>query len=119
MNKTPLIIYRREESEGYLGEDGKWVYGSVEEEIPLRCSLQPYVKNSQEEVTLPEGIRQDDLRYVFTKSYVRTSDDVTKAKADEIEINGIRYQCLSVKDFTGFGLKTDHYECMFARKDKL
>lgn len=119
LNRTPLVLYRKEESEGYLGEDGVWVYASQEQEIPFRCSLQPYIKNSQEELDLPEGVKQEDLRYVFTKTPIRTGDDRLKVKADEIEIDGVRYQCLSVKNFTGFGLKSDHYECMFARKDKL
>lgn len=119
LNKTPLIVYRRDNTEGYLGDDGRWVYSNNIQEIPIRCSLQPYVKNSQEELNLPEGIKQEDLRYILTKTPILVADDITKTEADEVEIIGIRYQCLSVKNFTGFGLKTDHYECMFARKDKL
>lgn len=119
LQRTPLTIFRRDEAEGYLGVDGKWVYDVNVEEIPIRCSLQPYVKNSQEEVNLPEGIKQEDLRYVFTKTLIRTADDINKIEADETIIDGFRYQCLSVKPFVGYGLRSDHYECMFARKDKL
>lgn len=119
LSKTPLNLYRKNSSDGYLNEEGVWEYSSTEEVIPIRCSLQPYVRNAQEESFLPEGIKQEDLRYIFTKTPIRVADDRDNIKADETVIDGVRYQCLMVKDFTGFSLKTDHYECVFARKDKL
>lgn len=120
LNKTPITVYRRHtDDEGYLGEDGRWVYDVQEDAIPIRCSLQPYIREGNDKEYLPEGIKAEDSLYLFTKTEIFTSDDRLKKRADEVEVYGYRYQCIRVKNYTGFGLRTDHYECVFVRKDKL
>lgn len=120
MNKTPLTIYRpSSSSEGYLDDKGRWVYDPQEVEIPIRCSLQPYTREGEDKVYLPEGVKEEDSRFVFTKTPILGADDRTKRKPDETVIEGVRYQCVRVRNYTGFGLKTDHYEAVFVRTDKL
>lgn len=118
--RTNLTVYRIKKGTSYLSEDGDWIEGtgSDVEEIPIKCSLQPYV-NGNEQRDLPDGIRATDARYIFTKTEILQADDRTQIAADEVEIDGVRYECDRVKPFVGFGLITDHYECVFIRKDKL
>lgn len=116
--RNKLDIYRIGAEEGYLDENGKWFYGNTEQVIPIKCSLQPYVSGNQER-ELPDGVSATDARYVFTKTKILQSDDRTGIKADETVVEGIRYQCFRVKDYNMYGLPTDHYECIFVRKDKL
>ena len=118
--RNPLTIYRVKKGTSYLDEDGNWIEGSGGdvEEIPIKCSLQPYV-NGNEQQELPDGIRATDARYVFTKTEILQADDREQIEADETEIDGVRYECSRVKPFVGYGLRSDHYECVFIRKDKL
>ena len=89
--RNPLTIYRVKKGTSYLDEDGNWIEGSGGdvEEIPIKCSLQPYV-NGNEQQELPDGIRATDARYVFTKTEILQADDREQIEADETEIDGVQ-----------------------------
>lgn len=117
--KNKLNVYRLKASESYLNDDGIYVEGTASQEIiPIRCSLQPYT-NGNENIELPSGAKSEDAVFVYTKTFIRQIDDRQGVNPDEIEVEGVRYECYRVKNYTGFGLITDHYECVFLKKDKL
>lgn len=117
LKTTKTNLYRPTSNGGYLNADRKWVEASSEEIIPIQCNLQPYI-NGEQQQDLPDGIRLDETYYLFTKTPVRQADDRNNIESDEIEIDGVRYECFRVKKFVGFGLVSDHYECIFIKKDK-
>ena len=118
INRTSLNIYRKTASGGYLDDNGNWVDSATETVIPIKCSLQPF-RNGDQQIDLPEGISSKDSYFIFTKTEVLSADDRTDTKADETEIKGVRYECFWVEDWTHYGLSTDHYKCVFIKKDKL
>ena len=117
LRTTSTVLYRSSGSDRYLTDDGKWVESSTIEEIPIKCNIQPY-QGGEEQRDLPDGIRLDEALSLFTKTKVIQADDRSKVESDEIEIEGVRYECFGVKKFVGFGLISDNYECLFIKKDK-
>ena len=114
LNKTPLVALRHN-SEGEFNENYEWV-DSNPDEVPFKCSLQPLSKNSEVKI-LPEGVTSSDAFVVLTKTEILEDNEHTKQKADEVEIRGRRYKAFKVFPWTGFGLSTDHYRCIFIKKD--
>lgn len=117
LNKTSLNVYRLSGSGGYQDANGNWVEGS-ETIVPIKCSLQPF-RNGDSQRDLPEGIRSDEVYVVYTKTPILSADDRTKRKADEIEIQGVRFECFFAENWNWYGLNSDHYKAVFIKKDKL
>ena len=87
LNKQPFIRNRSEG--GYYDLDGKWIDGDVVS-VDIRGSLQPMGGLAQEiQRVLPEGIRMDDVRVLYTRSEVRTGNDRTGTEADDILYSNI------------------------------
>lgn len=119
IGKTALTIYRKLPSSGYLDDDGNWIDNTADEVVPIVCSLQPF-RNGDQQLDLPDGIRSEDAYFIYTKTEILSADDRQPTqKADETEIKGVRYECFRVEDWTHYGLSTDHYKCVFIKKDKL
>ena len=117
INRTTIPVFRRLEASGYLDENNRWVEGNEEDCFNIKCSIQPF-RNGDEQIELPEGVRTEEVRYVFTKTELFTNDENLEREADEIEYKDFRWECFSVEDWTGHRLRTDHYRCVFIRKDK-
>jgi len=82
LNKQPFI--RRRSDGGYYNEEGKWINGDLTD-LDIRGSLQPIGNLAQEiQRVLPEGVRMDDVRVLYTRTEVRVGNDRTGVEADDI-----------------------------------
>lgn len=110
----PLTITRYSNG-GYYREDGEWIVGSTSP-LTIQASVQPYQK-SEQQIILPEGVTEDDVRLVMTKSQLQTASEYNNNNADTTVIEGHVYEAFSVKNWTLYN--TSHNECIFVRKDKI
>lgn len=117
LNKTSLNLYRVDGSSGYLDDNNNWVKGA-ETVIPIKCSLQPY-RNGRTERDLPDGVYSEDAFFVYSKSEMLTTDEFSNRVADQIEIDGRRYECFFSEPWVFYNLQADHYKAIFIKKDKL
>jgi hypothetical protein len=60
----------------------------------------------------------NDARVVFTETKLQTSSQFTKIQADETTIDSLIYECFEVEDWNQYSLSTDHFRCIFVRKDE-
>lgn len=109
-------MLRRDRGEAYL-KDGVFVESSVEEEIPVKGSLQPYREGAKKS-RLPEGVSVKDAYLFYTKTKLVASDEILKTDADETIIDGVRYEIYEDSNWSRYGLKTDHYAYLLLRKNK-
>lgn len=107
--KTHSLVFIRP-AQGYFSK-GKWVAGGVDVEIPAIGSLQPF-KKGWDSIVLPEGTRTEDAKTFLSLVKLQPANDHTKpvTRSDYTIIDGKRFEIWSFEDWTGFGLRTDHYE---------
>ena len=98
-------------------EEGDYIPPTEAPAVPIRCSIQPY-KDGMFRVPLPEGVMAKDARVIYTKTELLTANEYIGQVADEIVIQNIPYQCHYVEDWNRYGLRTDHYKCVFVKKDR-
>jgi len=103
---------------GFWNDKGRW----VEDPTPpaalvIKCSIQPF-KMGANQMILPEGKTTSDAKIVLTTTLLKTSDQFGKTLADTTVINGLRYYAKAVEDWTGHGLRTDHFKILFIRDDQ-
>lgn len=119
LNTHTLTITRLVAGSGYQDPvTKKWVDGTQEAPFDISCSIQPF-RNGKEQIKLPEHINSKDVRIVYTKTELYETDEFAERKADTTVIGGLEFECFRVEPWTGFNLSTDHYKCLFIRKDKL
>jgi len=116
LNRTPLTILRKSSSNGYL-KDGVFIEETLERELPIRCSLQPY-SDGKKMFKLPEGRRAEGAYLIYTKSRLQTADDILNRDADECIIDGLRHEIFQEHNWSRNGLLPDHYKYLVLRKDK-
>lgn len=114
-HKVPL--YRRNNSSGYLNEDGEWIQATFLPASILECNIQP-MRQGRSKVILPDGVRTDSVIVVRTFTELSIQDHVLNTEGDEIEYKGKRYEAFIEEDFSSYNLRTDHYKYLFIRKDK-
>lgn len=117
LNKFTLSITRKDAGTGYYDDDYNYVEGTTSN-FNIQCSIQPF-KEGKGKDDLPEGVSSRDVRVVLTKTELRTAEESTNQEADETVIDGITYVCFDAANWTGHGLNSDHYRCLFIKKDKL
>lgn len=118
LNRFTLSIVRKTAGTGYLDPTSrKWIQGTDEAAFDISCSVQPF-RNGDNQLKLPEGVEANNAIVVLTKTELKTSDELTNQEPDTTTYKGQSYECFNVEDWTGHGLKTDHYRCVFIRKDK-
>ena len=115
IRKIPLTVYRI--SEGTSNPDGTYTPGG-ETTVDILCNIQPF-RMGDVQKTLPEGLRAEDAVIVYTETLLRTVDQFDGTKADQIELDGRRYEALNVENWARNGLRLDHYKAVFVRQDKL
>jgi hypothetical protein len=111
--RIPIVITRVEKGEWQ--EDGSFTEG-VTTPINVKGSIQPYSPNNSQ-VVLPEGIRASDAVTIWTKTLIRTANQFSKTLADTTVIDGQEYLAIDVANWARHGLRLDHYEVVFIRKD--
>ena len=103
---------RRYEGAVTYDERGEPVYPSAVDG-PLRASVQPADGEALE--TLPEGERTSDAILVMTRTPLRTGSQFEGTRADEVIVDGVRYQVRTVKRWPSV---LPHYECVCTRVDE-
>jgi hypothetical protein len=92
-----------------IGPDGRAVK-SVLSTATIRGSVQPLTDRQRE--VLPEGIRQSVTRKVYTKSDLRTADQLTNTPSDLIVYGGETYEVVRV---TRWPALLSHFEADLVR----
>ena len=113
--RTSTLTITRFDAQPELLESGKYS-GVTTSTFDIQCSLQPFKGIAQK--VLPDGYKADDARLVYTQTKLNTTSQFTKVQADETQIDGLTYECFLVEDWNQFNLSTDHYRCIFVRKDQ-
>lgn len=105
----------RNTTAGTYNAAGEWVRGTTTT-LNVECNLQPY-RRGTEQMTLPEGVRSEDVLIMYTKTPIRAVDQFDKTLADETTIKNREYVALMVEDWNLNNLKLDHYKVYWVRKD--
>jgi hypothetical protein len=116
LRRTALTALRYSEAGGEYNEHYEWIDSEITE-VPFKCSLQP-INRGQDVMILPEGISAKDAYLVLTETKLLEDNEFSNQKADEVDIKGIRFKAHNVSDWTGYGLKSDHYRAILIRSDK-
>jgi hypothetical protein len=113
-----LQVLRKVTGTGYIDQETRlWVSGTYDETINLTCGLQPLSGKNRK--LLPEGVSATDSKLVFSREALRTAEEHLEQESDVVIVAGINYEVISVEDWTGYGLKSDHYKSIITRKDRL
>lgn len=113
-----IDVTRRVANTGYIDPDTrKWVEGASEKTFSITCSLQPISGKNRR--MMPEGVSTTHSKLVFSKEPLLTADEHLDQESDTVNLGGIMYEVISVEDWTGYGLVTDHHKSIITRKDKL
>ena len=122
--KTSSLTFTRDNADGYIGLEGLPIPSTTTELTEVQGSLQPFrtgnniLKNGDYQILTQAGYSSDDARIFYTKTRLQTTNQHLKRKADLTTIDGLTYFVFSVKDWSSYGLFTDHYECILAREDQ-
>lgn len=93
-------VTRRRWAAGSYDADGRYVEPSYAD-TTIRASVQPLV--GDELLRLPEGQRQKRAIKFYTISDIRTVDDATKTKADQIIDSSVTFEVYTAEDWTDEG----------------
>lgn len=111
IGSRPVILRRYVGAVTYDG-NGEPVRPSATD-APLLASVQPAEGRVLE--TLPEGDRSKDVRLVMSYKEIRTGSQHDGTAADEIVIDGARFQVRIVKRYDAI---LPHYEAVCVRVDE-
>jgi len=115
--KTKLTIERHKGGE----RDANNIYYDFPPEyIEAEFSIQPFQKGS-EMLVLPDGIRSSDAYVLYGTTPIKEADsDATpKTKADKVVIDGKSYFAFNVANWSFHGSRSDHYESIFIKEEKV
>lgn len=121
---TESLDFERDSAGGYLDAGGNWVESTKTTLEYVEGNLQPFrtgnnlLKNGEYRQITDAGYSASDARIFYTKTRLRTANQFTKTKADRTQIDGLWYNVFSVKDWSRYGLGSDHYECILVREDQ-
>lgn len=114
--KQITLDFLRDSGEGYY-QSGRWVEGSS---TPFQAegNLQPYDMGVSQ-MTLPEGLKSENVYIFRTKTSIQTVDQFTFETADTTVIDGLNFIALKSANWNKFpSMSLNHYEVMLTRKDK-
>ena len=116
-NTHTLTITRTQANTGYIDEDGNYVDGTTSN-FDINCNIQPFRKGDTE-MELPEGVRSEDVRVIYTKTQLLNNIEQLNQEADTTVIDGLQYECHNVATWIGYQLRAaENYKVMFVRVDK-
>lgn len=103
---------------GSYNSDGDWV-PATEVSSTIQCIVQPYRQGSKQFV-LPEGIKSEDTRIIYTTFPLRNTNEFYKYNADILVIDGLRYEIQSVADYSKYvkSIINLHYQCLAVLETK-
>ena len=103
---------------GAYNEDGDWVTAAETSSI-IQCIVQPYREGAKQFI-LPEGIKSEDTRVVYTKFALRNTNEFYRYNADILVIDGLRYEVQSVADYSKYvkSIINLHYQCLVVLETK-
>lgn len=82
LNKQAFV--RQRSDGGYYTPEGEWINGDLTN-LNIRGTLQPIGNLAQEiQRVLPEGVRMDDVRVLYTVTELRVGNDRTGIEADNV-----------------------------------
>lgn len=112
------IVRIRTDSSGSYNEDGDWVSGTETTET-IKCIVQPY-RNGSSQFILPEGVKSEDTRVVYSKSDLRNTSEHYKYVADILIIDDLKYQVQQVSDYSKYikSITNLHYQCLAVQVSK-
>lgn len=122
MLQTKLLVEQDIEllrkGNGSYNEDGDWV-PTAETSSIIQCIVQPYREGAKQFI-LPEGIKSEDIRIVYTKFALRNTNEFYKYNADILVIDGLRYEVQSVADYSKYtkSIINLHYQCLVVLETK-
>lgn len=118
LNRQSYTVKRQNQDTSYIDDDGNWITPEAEvETFTVKGNRQPF-RNGLTQVILPEGVESNDAFLFYSHTQLLPADELTEQVADIMLINGIEHECFRMEDWTGYGLKTDHYKHVFIRADK-
>lgn len=88
---------------------GEWVEGAATTSM-IWASVQPMPGRDRQ--NLPEGLRERDVRKVFTETMLRPASQHSGTSADRIDVDGVAYEVMTV---TPWRAVLVHYEVVVAR----
>jgi hypothetical protein len=106
---------------GDYDENGDWTSDVLPDEVDIQASVQPFWRqssNGKTRVSLPEGVRVEDVRVIYTKDEIKTSGISSKREADRITLEDTTYYAYLKRNWTLYGLSVDHFEVFFIRDDE-
>ena len=122
LNTSTIPVTRKTPNSGYLDpQTRQWVEGTAETTFHVNCSIQPWLETNKHNKTikLPEGVTSGDVLWVFTTTELKQAREQLNQEADTALIDGLEYECFVVKNWKRYGLRVDHYHCLFILKDLL
>lgn len=96
---------------GTAGSDGHWTAPAVASTFTIAASVQPVTGRALQD--LPEGMRADDVRWIYTNTELRTvATDGGNDRPDEVTIEGDVYRVFKVEHFR---VLSGHYRAQAVR----
>ena len=96
---------------GTPGADGHWGPPTVVSTFTIAASVQPLTETDAKD--LPEGMRVDDVRWVYTDSEIRTVQTQNgQDLPDELEFDGSKWRVYRVAQYT---VLSGHYRAQVTR----
>lgn len=109
VRKQPLTLLRH--SQGYLGEDGRWVEGT-ETEVVIQANVHPF--SDYQVMILPESDRTRSWMWVFTVSPIRSKKEGPEGyDGDRFYWDGDLYEVMKTQKYS-MGVR-DHFEAKATR----
>lgn len=102
-------------TEEYYDDTGKLVSATPESpNLEIKGSLQPVTGKDLQ--LLPDGFKHTDVRKLYTKTKLFTTDEDAGTSPDYLIIDGNRYQVQTVEQWTG--VRLSHYKVMVSKVEK-
>ena len=99
---------------GYYDKSGQYVSATTVTLIDAVGNLQPWTPYNNQ-LVLPEGTREQDLRIYYTKTELRVVDQYENLPADETTIDGDNWTVFTKQPWTGYSLTPDHNSYVLIR----
>lgn len=116
--KTHTVHLIKKSTEGgYLNNNHEWVTADEVTSVDLHCNIQPF-NTAKSKIILPDGVRTDDIIVLRTRTQLTIADHYKEEEGSLIEYKGIRYEIFMEKDWSSYGLASDHFEYLFKRQDE-
>lgn len=107
-----LIFTQEDPDSGYYDDNMNWVASSVELD-PIRGLLQPFAGTDRKQMTLPAGIRAEDVWLFTTRDgSIKAAEEVSQQLAAKTTIGNREYYVQRKGDWSRIGIHSKHYSYM-------